>query len=160
MSRICQWLSSGVTSLFSLSLLCTLTDVLQINRVSISLLILYLFFFTKCSLSWFWVLTVIRVVILCFPFWIIITSILLRNSSPLINRCQEFYLSKECGHIADTCCRRKTNVTHCLKLFGNRPLGFYIFFLVSVKSQMELTSFVTSLDSFFRRPSKWTILAY
>lgn len=43
--------------------------------------------------------------------------------------CQEGVLFKQCGYIAGTCHRRKTNVTHSLELFGNRPLGFYIFFL-------------------------------
>lgn len=43
--------------------------------------------------------------------------------------CQDAGLIKQCGYIAGTCHRRKTNVTHSLKLFGNRPLGFYIFFL-------------------------------
>lgn len=37
---------------------------------------------------------------------------------------------RQCDCIVGTCCRRKTNVTLSLKLFGNGPLGFYIYFFL------------------------------
>lgn len=143
--RICSLCMSS-TCQFAFSLLCILPKMLQKNRASISLLILYYMFLLNvlCNGSEPWLCNQNHGFLTSFLnyYYLYSTKKLILSKTP---ECQEAYLFKQYGLIAGTCSRRKTNVTHSLKLFRNRPLGFYIFFLVSVKSPMELESFVTPL---------------
>lgn len=115
--------------LFSLPLVCTLR-CLQENRIFLSLRILYsvLLLSVLCNGSMSRLCDQSHGFLLSFlnSSYLHFTEELSLPDKP---ECQEVGLVKQCGYIAGTCHRRKTNVTHSLKLFGNRPLGFYIFFL-------------------------------